>query len=139
MISFSNFIEISSNFDFGSLNSNKIGRNSIKIQPESDKFNIIPIKIGYDTYNVFKRYLSPRFSLVERLLDRRGSSVSFVVLKASNEEIANLKELAYYIIKNAPEKLDNRPSYSSKDAEIDTAYATLDRIDKALVYSGIKS
>lgn len=104
-----------------------------KIIPKQDEFNIIPIRLGYDTYTVFKRYAGPRYQLADRLLDRRGDSVDWVVVKASNEEIANLGELARHIIARAPETMPGRPSYTNKDGEIRTAKATLDRIEDSML------
>jgi hypothetical protein len=108
-------------------------RGHSKIIPNQDEFHIIPIRLGYDTYNVFKRYMEPRYHLADKLLDRRGDSVDWVALKASNEEIANLGELARHIIANAPEMMPGRPGYTNRDGEIRTAKATLERIEDSML------
>jgi hypothetical protein len=123
MISFGEYLaEIAVNPDaLGVVSEPKVQRSSSRIIPEEDKFNIIPLRIGYDTYNVFKRHASPRYALAERLLDRRGDSVDWVTLKASNQEVDNFKELAHQILN------------SSKDeGELRTASATLKRIEDSM-------
>ena len=97
-------------------------RRSGKLLPNIEKFNIIPLKLGYDTYKVFKKYCEDdiKFSDCDRLLNRRGDSVDWVVVKSSNIELANLKELSNYIIYN-----------SENPNEIRVAEATLDRIHKS--------
>lgn len=141
MRSFSDFLEIALNPDlkFDIVNqdfSRKISKLEPKTTPE------ISVRLGYDTYNVFKRYINRskldpinypnKFVLANNLLDRRGDSVSWVNVKATNEEISNLIELSKYIINNAQDDMESRPEYSSKDAEIDTARATLDRLQNTL-------
>jgi hypothetical protein len=123
MISFGEYLaEIAVNPDaLGVVSEPKVQRSSSRIIPEEDKFNIIPLRIGYDTYNVFKRHASPRYALAERLLGRRGDSVDWVTLKASNQEVDNFKELAHQILN------------SSKDeGELRTASATLKRIEDSM-------
>lgn len=120
MISFHEYIAEISSVDMPQINSNQGPRNYSKISPDSSKFNIIPIRLGYDTYNVFKRYSNNnKFRICDRLLDRRGETVDWKTVFASNEEIANLKELANYIINN-----------SEKPNEQSTAVATLERINE---------
>lgn len=135
MITFGDFLnEIAVNPEFGiPAKSQVLQRGHSKIIPKQDEFNIIPIKLGYDTYSVFKRYVGPRYQLADNLLDRRGDSVSWVTVKASNEEIANLGELARHIISNAPESMPGRPAYTSRDGEVRTAEATLKRIDDSML------
>lgn len=120
MISFHEYIAEISSVDMPQINSSQGLRNYSKISPDSSKFNIIPIRLGYDTYNVFKRYSNDnKFRICDRLLDRRGETVDWKTVFASNEEIANLKELANYIINN-----------SEKPNEQSTAVATLERINE---------
>jgi hypothetical protein len=135
MITFGDFLnEIAVNPEFEiPTKSTGSNRGSSSIIPKQDSFNIIPIRLGYDTYNVFKRYVEPRYQLADRLLDRRGDSVDWVVVKASNEEIANLGELARHVIDNAPETMPGRPSYTNRDGEIRTAKATLERIEDSML------
>jgi len=135
MITFGDFLnEIAINPEFGMPVTPQVSqRGHSKILPKQDEFNIIPIRIGYDTYNVFKRYIEPRYNLADKLLDRRGDSVDWVTVKASNEEIANLGELASHIIANAPETMPGRPGYTNKDGEIRTAKATLERIEDSML------
>lgn len=141
MRSFSTFLEIAANPDLDlDITSNDFIRKISKLEPKNSPE--ILIKLGYDTYNVFKRYilrskLDPvnypnKFSLANNLLDRRGSSVSWVNVKATNEEISNLIELSKYIINNAPDVMELRPEYSSKQAEISTAKSTLERLEDTL-------
>lgn len=131
MITFGDFLnEIAINPDFDiPVKPQGSQRGYSKIVPKQDAFNIIPIRLPYSTYNVFMRYVEPRYSLAGNLLDRRGDSVSWVTVNASNEEITNLGELAHHIIKSAQESMPGRPDYSSKDAEIRTAEATLQAIE----------
>ncbi|NBT57406.1 hypothetical protein EBT16_01340 [bacterium] len=135
MITFGDFLnEIAVNPEFNIPSKPVVSqRGYSKIAPKQDEFNIIPIRLGYDTYNVFKRYVGPRYDLADRLLDRRGDSVDWVTVKASNEEIANLGELARHIIANAPETMPGRPSYTNRDGEVRTAKSTLDRIEDSML------
>jgi len=121
-------MEIAINQEMPEFKNSKYGQRGLsKIVPQEDSFNIIPVKISYGTYNVFKKHINPRFSLANRLLDRRGSSVDWVTIKASNEEIANLKELADYIIGVAGETDDPR-----KQAEIRTAHGAIKDIESSM-------
>lgn len=98
--------------------SSKIPRKNSKVTVDSSKFNIIPLKIGYDTYNIFKRYSeNKKFAECNSLLDRRGNSVDWETVFSSNEELANLKELANFIINN-----------SKNTNEVRVANSTLDQI-----------
>jgi len=102
------------------ITSPKIPRKSTKIAVDSSKFNIIPLKIGYDTNNIFKKYSgNEKFAECNKLLDRRGNSVDWETVFSSNEELANLKELANYII-NISKNID----------EVRVAHSTLNRIYK---------
>jgi hypothetical protein len=134
MKSFNQYInEISANLDaLDDLKPSYSGRVSSKLIPKTDVFKIIPIKLGYDIYNVFKRYVSPKYKLAEELLDRRGDSVSWVTVKASNEELFNLKELARHIVENAPEQSPTRPSYTNQEREIAVAKLYIEKIDELL-------
>lgn len=120
MITFAEFIaEIAINPNAPEINQpQKIsGRSSSKIIPDESKFNIIPIRLGYGTYNVFKKNMRSGHEMANRLLDRRGDSVDWVIVKASNQEIQDLQSLANEIIKN-----------SSDESEIRTAHATISAI-----------
>lgn len=141
MRSFIDFLEISVNPDLDlDITSSDFGRKLSKLEPKTRP--TIPIRLGYDTYNVYKRYITRskldpinypnKFVLANNLLDRRGDSVSWVDVTATNEEISNLIELSKYIINNAPDVMELRPKYSSKEAEINTARATLDRLQNTL-------
>lgn len=134
MRSFIDFLEIALNPDLDlDVVSSDFGRKLSKLEPKTRP--TISVRLGYDTYNVFKRYIANnpnKFVLVNNLLDRRGDSVSWVNVTATNEEISNLIELSKYIINNAPDDMESRPKYSSKEAEIDTARATLDRLQNTL-------
>jgi hypothetical protein len=134
MITFNEFLnEIAANPNFDLPQASfSPQRTSSKIVPTEDKFNIIPIRLGYDTYNVFNRYIDPRYMLVKKLLDRRGDSVDWVTVMASNQEIENLKTLADHIAKNAPDFMPGRPGYTNKEGEIRTALATLRAIDDSM-------
>lgn len=89
-------------------------RRSSKIMPDEGKFGIIPVQISGEMYDLFNRHLTPRYSLVAGLLDRRGDTDGNVVVKASNQEIESLKELAQEIINTSP-----------GDKDIGTAYAAI--------------
>lgn len=132
MITFNKFIsEIASNFQIKDIVSKPVSTRGLhKLEPK-EKPNI-SIKLGYGTYNVFKRYINEKFLLANRLLDRRGDSVSIINLLATNEEIANLIELARYIIDNASDEMSNRPSYSNKQAEIYTAQKTIEDLENTM-------
>lgn len=106
-------------------------RGLYKLEPKKEKPSI-SIRLGYGTYNVFKRYINEKFSLANDLLDRRGDSVSIVNVLATNEEIANLIELARYIINNASDEMPNRPSYTNKQAEIYTAQKTIEGLENTM-------
>jgi hypothetical protein len=105
-------------------------RSSSKVKPDESGFNIIRIRLSYATYNVFKRYITPRYELAGALLNRRGDNVDFVFVNASNEELANLKELAERIIKDP-----DGGQFNSKESERRTAKATLEDIDKSIMAS----
>lgn len=123
MITFAEFMEIAINPDAQKIMkvAQVSGRSSSKIAPDESKFNIIPIRIGYGTYNVFKKNMQPNHEMANRLLDRRGSSVDWVTVKASNQEIKDLQDLANEIIAN-----------SKDDSEIRTAYATINAIKDSI-------
>lgn len=108
------------------------GRVSSKLIPNTDSFKVIPIKLAYSIYDVFKRYVSPKYKLAEELLDRRGDSVGWVTIRASNEELFNLRELAQYIIEKAPENSPIRPSYTNKEREVAVAKLCIQTIDNLL-------
>lgn len=121
MKSFSNWLnEISAATDIEI--SEPSARKSRKLLLGADKFNIISLKLGYDTYLIFKKYCENniKFSDCENLLNIRGDKVDLVVVKSSNIELANLKELENYIIYN-----------SQNPNEIRVAESTLDRIHKS--------
>jgi|LakMenE18May11ns_1017448.scaffolds.fasta_scaffold9663419_2 hypothetical protein len=135
MISFRQYInEISANLDLIDMlkTPSYSSRASSKLIPKTDSFKVIPIKLGYDIYTVFKRYVSPKYKLAEELLDRRGDSVSWVTVKASNEELFNLKELAQNIVENAPEHSTTRPSYTNQEREIAVAKFYIGKIEELL-------
>jgi hypothetical protein len=96
-------------------------RKASKLSPDFNKFNVIPVDLGYDTYVVFKKYCSkdPKFRDSNNLLDRRGAREDLKTVLASNGEIFNLKELANYII-----------TYSNNTEEFEVANNTLKTISK---------
>jgi hypothetical protein len=116
MITFGEFIaEIAVNADAPEIyNSPSSARRSSKIMPDEGKFNIIPIQISGEMYDLFNRHMTPRYGMAAGLLDRRGDARGNVVVKASNQEIESLKELAQEIIKMSP-----------GDKEIGTAYEAI--------------
>lgn len=101
MISFYGFVSEISGSNLPQIQNNSVLRRFSKLSPDSGKFNIIPIKIGYDTYEAFKNYSrsNGKFEACDNLLNRRGESVDWKTVYASNEEMVNLKELANYILK----------------------------------------
>lgn len=136
MITFGEFMaEISFNSESPDLIKNPAtsSRSAGKIMPDEKGFNIISIRLGYGTYNVFKRYIGPKYELAGRLLGRRGDSVDIVTVKASNEELANLKELANRIIQN-PEG----GQFGWKEGEVRTAQATIKAIEDSMSMSSTR-
>ena len=103
MISFYGFVSEISGSNLPQIQNNSVLRRFSKLSPDSGKFNIIPIKIGYDTYNVFKNYSgsNSKFNICDNLLNRRGESMDSKTVYASNEEMVNLKELANHILKTS--------------------------------------
>jgi hypothetical protein len=140
MISFSQYLtEISADPELQNLIQKKsyTGRISSKLIPNTDSFNIIPIRITYAVYDVFKRYVNPRYKLANDLLNRRGSGTNIVTVKASNEEIINLKELAEFISENASEYEPNRPEYTNQEREIAVAQSLVKEIEEIVKIQGI--
>lgn len=117
MITFCEFLnEIAVNPDATGISySSSSNRRSSKIMPDEGKFNIIPLKISREMYDLLGRHLTPRYGLVAGVLDRRGDSPSPVLVKVSNQEMESLKDLAEEIIKKSPPGND----------EIKTAYAAI--------------
>jgi hypothetical protein len=103
MISFYGFVSEISGSNLPQIQNNSVLGRFSKLSPDSGKFNIIPIKIGYDTYNVLKNYSgsNSKFNICDNLLNRRGESMDWKNVYASNEEIVNLKELANHILKTS--------------------------------------
>ena len=122
MKTFKQFLEISLNLDApGIEKSNKSFRSSSSnLLPSPEKTFIVPIRISYGIYNVLNKY-SRNFSLASAVLLRRGDSVDFVTVNASNQEIANLKDLAEYVKR-----------ISNKEEEIRTADSALDSVSSAI-------
>lgn len=103
MKNFKQFLEISLNSDFPELKikSSGVRASSSKIIPTAEKTRIIPVKITNDVYDVFNKYISPKFDLVYDLMNRRGDSKDDVVIHSSNEELENLRSLAEFILANS--------------------------------------
>lgn len=120
MITFCEFLtEIAVNPDAKGISySSSSNRRSSKIMPDEGKFNIIPLKISREMYDLMGRHLTPRYGLVAGVLDRRGNAPDPVVVKVSNQEMESLKELAEEIIKKA----------LPGDNDIKTAYATIQAV-----------
>lgn len=57
-----------------------------------------PVKISYAVYNVFQRYWHGQGDSLYAVLSRRGSSVDWVTVEASEDEIDRLEETANEII-----------------------------------------
>jgi hypothetical protein len=66
----------------------------------------IPVKLSYGAFNVFMRYYNGQSDPLYAVLSRRGSSVDFVTVFATPEEVNRLKEVAHEIIKTSPRKTD---------------------------------
>lgn len=140
MISFSQYlteIAVDPEFQNSIQQKNYTGRASSQIMPNTNSFNIVPIKITYAVYDVFKRYISPRYKLADDLLNRRGNGVNIVTVKASNEEIANLKELAEFISDNAPEQMPSRPDYTNQEREIAVAKSLAQEVENIMPTKGV--
>jgi|694.fasta_scaffold53406_5 hypothetical protein len=100
-MNFKNFLEISINQEAPEIKGKKpLSFRSSKLLPTYEKTRIIPIKIQYDVYDILSKY-AYKFPLASGLLNRRGDSIEDVILRASNEEIFNLKELADYVTNNS--------------------------------------
>jgi hypothetical protein len=136
MITFGKFLtEISANPQVLDLLQNPATsiRSTSKITPDESGFGIIPIRLGYATYNVFKNYINPKYELAGKLLARRGDSVDIVTVKASNEELASLGELAKHIIQNP-----TGGQFGWKEGEVRTAEATIKAIEDSMAASSAK-
>jgi len=79
----------------------------------------IPIKIGYDTLNIFQRYWDGQNDPLYALLSRRGNSPDWVTVKVSKEELERLIDQAQDILHQG-DKTEKR-----------VAKATLQRLKKA--------
>ena len=101
------FLEFILSGDFPSSPKSFSRDNIKKLKPNIEP--TIPIKIGYGSYLIFSRYTNnPKFKLCENLLERRGDTENFVSVLATIEEIANLKELANYILENSNDYSEKR-------------------------------
>lgn len=116
MITFCEFLnEIAVNPDASGISySSSSNRRSSKITPDENKFNIIPLKISREMYDLLGRHLTPKYGLVSGVLDRRGDGPGHVLVRVSNQEMESLTELADEIMKKTP-----------GDDDIKTAYATI--------------
>jgi hypothetical protein len=101
MISFNDWLNEYAASDL-TVNIPKIPRRNSKISVDSEKFNIIPIKINQDQHAVLKKYTenNPKFLQCDNLLNRAESDTVF----SSNSELINLKELVEYIFNNSDDK-----------------------------------
>jgi len=95
-------------------------------QSNLSKSYIVPVKLTYATYNIFRRFISSKYQLVSDLFDRRGDGVDITTIKASNEEIYNLKELANMIASG--KWTVSIPDYSSKEAFVNVARGVLSQL-----------
>jgi len=101
---FKQFLEISLSPDFPELKLNSPkARSSSKIIPTGEKARIIPVRVGYDIYNVFIRY-SDNNRIISDLMDRRGDGVDPVIINFSNEEVDSMRRLAEFILANSNKK-----------------------------------
>ena len=72
----------------------------------------IPIKLSYAVYNVFQRYWEGQNDPLYAILSRRGNSVDWVEVEASEEEIDRLKEVAKEILDTSDDKGEIRTAES---------------------------
>lgn len=80
----------------------------------------IPIRLGYDTFNVYQRWWWGQNDPLYAVLSRRGSSVDWVVVEASPAEIERLIEVSHEILADD----------TSEAGEKRTARATLARLSE---------
>lgn len=118
MITFCEFLsEIAVNPDASGISySTSSSRRSSKITPDENKFNIIPLKISREMYDLLSRHLTPRYGLVAGVLDRRGDGPGPVLVRVSNQEMESLKDLAEEIMKKAPIGDDIKTAYATIQA-----------------------
>ena len=73
------------------------------VPPATDSTSI-PIRLSYAVYNVFQRYWEGSGDPLYAVLSRRGSSVDWVTVFASQEEVDRLYEVSDYIISRSDDK-----------------------------------
>jgi len=67
---------------------------------ENEGYGDIPIRLSYAVLNVFQRYWEGQGDPLYAVLSRRGNSVDWVTVKASQEEIDRLEEVARKILED---------------------------------------
>ena len=81
----------------------------------------IPLRIGMGTYNVFQQYWEGQWDPLYAVLSRRGGSPDWVTVKASQEEVERLTDVAQEIIERNEDPMHVR-----------VAEGTLENIEQAL-------
>lgn len=64
----------------------------------------IPIKLSYAVYNVFQRYWDGQGDPLYALLSRRGSSVDWVTVFATPEELERLEAVTQEVLETSDDK-----------------------------------
>jgi hypothetical protein len=103
----------------GDWNRSKMYHLGQTVPPATEK-DSIPMKLGYDVYNVFQRYWDGQSDPLYAVLSRRGNSVDWVTVFASPEEVKRLKQVAEEILKTSQEQGERR-----------TAQALLQRLQES--------
>jgi hypothetical protein len=80
-------------------------RGSSKLNPDAEKFNIIPVEISFDAYNLLIGHCDK--SNCQSILDRRGNGQESTVF-VSNEELYDLKKLIINIINSSNNSFDSK-------------------------------
>ena len=75
----------------------------LTVPPATDEASV-PIRLSYAVYNVFQRYWEGSGDPLYAVLSRRGSSVDWVTVFATPEEVDRLREIADYILLRSDDK-----------------------------------
>jgi len=81
----------------------------------------IPLNISYGVYNVFQRYWEGQSDPLYAVLSRRGDSVDWVTVEASQEEADRMREVAEEIVSSSDDPMEKRTAQMQLDRLKDTA------------------
>jgi hypothetical protein len=82
------------------------------VVPATDEASI-PLKLSYAVYNVFQRYWEGQHDPLYALLSRRGSSVDWVTVFATPEEVERLEKVTQEVL-NSDDPAEVRTAKSLK-------------------------